>query len=175
MVLLTQGTVANHDLGQLVAPALMALAGRKDVLVLVSTGGKPIDAIPVPLPSNALAATFLPFEALMPHLDLLVTNGGYGAVTQALTRGVPVIAAGTTEDKQDVNARIGWCGVGLDLHTDTPTPEQLRDAISAVLDDDGPRLRAQALAAEYAGYDAAASLRGLLERAVSNHAERAAA
>lgn len=171
IVLVTQGTVANHDLSQLIAPTLAALAGREDLLILVATGGKPVAAIPMPLPANALAAEFLPFDALMPHIDLLVTNGGYGAVTQALTHGVPVIAAGTTEDKQDVNARIAWCRVGLDLRTDTPTVDQLRCAIDSVLDDDSYRERAQALADEFATYQSEQSLCDLLQRAVSKHRE----
>jgi UDP:flavonoid glycosyltransferase YjiC (YdhE family) len=172
IVLVTQGTVANHDLGQLIAPTVTALAGRADVLILVATGGRPVAAIPVPLPANALAAEFLPFDALMPHIDLLVTNGGYGAVTQALTHGVPVIAAGTTEDKQDVNARIAWCRAGLDLRTDTPTVDQVRSAIASVLDDDSYRDRARALAGEFASYQPARSLCALLEQAVARHAQQ---
>jgi UDP:flavonoid glycosyltransferase YjiC (YdhE family) len=49
VVLVTQGTVANHDLG------------------------------------------------------LLVTNGGYGSVNQAMSAGIPLVTAGLTEDKADVN------------------------------------------------------------------------
>lgn len=167
LVLVTQGTVANHDLGQLIAPTLAALATRADVLVLVATGGKPLAAIPMALPANVMAAQFLPFDALMPHIDLLVTNGGYGAVTQALTHGVPVIAAGTTEDKQDVNARIAWCRVGVDLRTDTPTEAQLRGAIDSVLDDGSYRERAMALAAEFASYRPERSLCDFLQRTVA--------
>jgi UDP:flavonoid glycosyltransferase YjiC (YdhE family) len=170
LVLVTQGTVANHDLGQLIGPTLEALADRDDVIILVATGGKPVTEIPGTLPANALAAEFLPFGALMPHIDLLVTNGGYGAVTQAVSHGVPVVAAGTSEDKQDVNARIAWCGVGVDLRTETPSVEQLRQAIGTVLGDHGYRNKARALAAEFSAYDAEASILNLLERAVLEHA-----
>ena len=170
LVLVTQGTVANHDLGQLIGPTLEALADRDDVIVLVATGGRPITEIPGRLPAHALATEFLPFGALMPHIDLLVTNGGYGAVTQALSQGVPVVAAGTTEDKQDVNARIAWCGVGVDLRTEAPSVAQLREAICTVLGDHAYRNKARALAAEFSAYDAEANILNLLERAVLNHA-----
>lgn len=169
IVLVTQGTVANHDLGQLIGPTLTALAGRDDVFVLVATGGRPQSAIPVEVPHNALVAEFLPFEALMPYLDVLVTNGGYGAVTQAISHGVPLIAAGTTEDKMDVNARICWAGVGIDLRTDTPDIDQLRAAIDSVLEGANYRQRANALAKEYATYDAKTHLRTLLEGAAARH------
>lgn len=169
VVLVTQGTVANHDLGQLIGPTLAALAERDDVFVLVATGGRPASAIPVQVPGNALVAEFLPFEALMPHLDVLVTNGGYGGVTQAISHGVPLVAAGTTEDKPDVNARVAWAGIGVDLRTDTPDVDQLRTAIDTVLGDANYRARAQALAQEYGTYDAAVTLCALLENAVERH------
>lgn len=38
VVHVTQGTIANKDFGQLIAPTLRALADE-DVLVVVSTGG----------------------------------------------------------------------------------------------------------------------------------------
>ena len=38
VVLLRQGTVANHDLRQVIAPTLAALAEDKDLLVIATTG-----------------------------------------------------------------------------------------------------------------------------------------
>lgn len=167
LVLVTQGTVANHDLEQLIGPTVRALADRTDTLVLVATGGRPLSALPANLPANVLAAEFLPFDAIMPHLDLFITNGGYGAVSNALGAGVPIIAAGVTEDKAEVNARIAWSGAGIDLRTDTPSDSDLRDAISRVLDTDSYRKQARALARQFAGYDAASALCLLLEGAVN--------
>ena len=46
---MTQGTVANRDFGQVVAPALVALGGRQDVTIIVATGGQPAESIPVAL------------------------------------------------------------------------------------------------------------------------------
>jgi hypothetical protein len=45
--------VANHDFGLLVAPTLAALANEPDLLVVVTTGGRPVEAIPGPIPANA--------------------------------------------------------------------------------------------------------------------------
>jgi UDP:flavonoid glycosyltransferase YjiC (YdhE family) len=47
---------------------------------------------------------------MLPKIDALVTNGGYGSVNQALSFGVPLVTAGTGEDKADVNARVAWSG-----------------------------------------------------------------
>lgn len=126
--------MANHHLGLLVAPTLAALANEPDVLVVATAGGRPVDAIPGLIPGNARVASYLPFEWLMPKVDVLVTNGGYGSVTQAMSSGIPLVTAGLTEDKADVNARVAWSGVGINLATNDPAPEALRLAVRTVLD-----------------------------------------
>ncbi|WP_457106557.1 nucleotide disphospho-sugar-binding domain-containing protein [Methylobacterium sp. P5_C11] len=158
VVLVTQGTLANADFGELVEPALAALADRDDLLVLTTTGGRPVDALRGPVPANARVATFLPFRDLLPRVSVLVTNGGYGSVSQALAAGVPIVSAGLTEDKAEVNARIGWSGVGLNLGTNTPTSDALRAAVSRVLDEPGFRQRAGAMRDAFAARDAMASI-----------------
>jgi UDP:flavonoid glycosyltransferase YjiC (YdhE family) len=151
VVLVTQGTLANHNFGLLIAPTLAALGNEPDLLVVVTAGGRPIEAIPGPIPSNARLASYLPFEWVLPNVDVFVTNGGYGSVNQAMSFGIPLVTAGLTEDKADVNARVAWSGVGIDLATNEPTPQALRDAIRAVLDKPNYRLRASLMAEEFAG------------------------
>jgi UDP:flavonoid glycosyltransferase YjiC (YdhE family) len=149
VVLVTQGTVANQNFGALVAPALAALANEPDVLVVATAGGRPIEAIPGRIPSNARVASFLPFEWLLPRTNVLLTNGGYGTVNQAMSFGIPLVTAGLTEDKADVNARVAWSGVGIDLATNEPTPEALRKAVRTVLDRPAFRFRAEQMAIEF--------------------------
>jgi UDP:flavonoid glycosyltransferase YjiC (YdhE family) len=72
------------------------------------------------------------------------------ASTQALSFGIPLVSAGLTEDKADVNARVAWSGVGIDLATNAPSPEALREAIRTVLDKPNHRSQAQAMAQEFA-------------------------
>jgi UDP:flavonoid glycosyltransferase YjiC (YdhE family) len=154
VVLVTQGTLANHDFGLLIAPTLVALANEPDLLVVATAGGRPIDAIPGPIPSNARLASYLPFEWVLPKVDVLVTNGGYGSVNQAMSFGIPLVSAGLTEDKTDVNARVAWSGVGIDLATNEPTPQALREAVRSVLEKPNYRLRASLMAEEFDGIDA---------------------
>ena len=47
---------------------------------------------------------------------------GYGGVNQAMSFGVPLVCAGLTEDKADVNMRVGWSDVEINLETNKPTP-----------------------------------------------------
>jgi len=84
---------------------------------------------------------------------VLVTNGGYGSVNQAMSFGIPLVTAGTTEDKADVNARVAWSGVGIDLATNEPAPEALRQAVRDVLDKQDYRSRAKRMADEFGAID----------------------
>ena len=143
LIHLTQGTVANKDFGQLIGPALQALADE-DVLVVVSAGGRPVEALP-PLPPNARAASYLSYDDLLPKTAVFVTNGGYGGVQQALRHGLPLIVTGGQEDKPEVAARVAWSGAGIRFKQVSPGPEALRDAVRTVLADDTYRAAARRL------------------------------
>src|SRR5258706_6803541 len=133
----------------LLARTLAALGNEPDLLVVVTAGGRPIDAIPGPIPGNARLASYLPFEWMLPKVDVLVTNGGYGSVNQAMSFVIPLVTAWLTEDKADVNARVAWSGVGIDLATNEPTPQALRDAMRTVLEKPNYRSRASLMADEF--------------------------
>jgi UDP:flavonoid glycosyltransferase YjiC (YdhE family) len=158
VVLVSQGTVANHDLGLLVAPTLAALANEPDLLVVATTGGRPVSAVRGLLPANARLARYLPFEWLLPKVDVFVTNAGYGGVNQALSFGIPLVAAGLSEDKADVSVRVAWSGVGIDLATETPTPVALRAAVRTVLDTSDHRLHAKRMADAFTAIDTRAEI-----------------
>lgn len=130
VVLVTQGTFDNTDLDLLIGPALEALADRDDLLVVATTGGRPGQHLQGRIPSNARVADWLPYSSLMPHVDVMITNGGYGGVQYALSHGVPLVVAGETSDKAEVAARVEYSGVGIDLGTAMPSA----DAISAAVD-----------------------------------------
>lgn len=75
-------------------------------------------------PANALIASFVPFDEIFKHVDLIVTNGGYCTVQQALSAGVPLVLAGMPEDKPEVNTHVTWTGAGVNLATQRPEPSQ---------------------------------------------------
>jgi UDP:flavonoid glycosyltransferase YjiC (YdhE family) len=144
----SQGTLANVDLEELVLPTVRALARRR-ALVVVSTGGVPVERLG-PLPANARAAEFLPHADLMPKVNVFVTNGGYGGLHAALGHGVPIVAAGDTEDKVETTRRVEWSGTGVNLRTGRPTEAQIAAGVDRVLTEPSFRERAQALQAEIA-------------------------
>jgi UDP:flavonoid glycosyltransferase YjiC (YdhE family) len=159
----TQGTSAT-DPRDLIVPTLQGLA-NEDVLVVATTGGKPISGVELDrLPDNARLESFLPHAHLLPHVSIMITNAGYGGVQVALAHGIPLIAAGASEEKPEIAARIAWSGVGVDLRTRTPSPEQVRRAVQRLLRDPSYRERARSMSAEIALYDAATRSAQLLEQ-----------
>lgn len=174
VVLATQGTLANEDFSQLIGPALTGLAGE-NALVIATTGGPPVEDIPVPIPANGRAAVFVPYDRLLPKVDVFVTNGGYGSVSYALSLGVPIVVAGDSEEKPEIAARIAWTGAGINLGTGQPRPEQIRDAVRTVLSDPRYRRRAQALQADFARHDARREIAAILDDLVSGQERRASA
>jgi UDP:flavonoid glycosyltransferase YjiC (YdhE family) len=105
-----------------------------------------------------------PAEEILPHVDLLITNGGYGTVNMALAHGVPIISGGLTEDKEVVSALVQRVGVGIDLRTERPEPDTVRRAVRKIFDDPGYLARAQEMAREFESYDAEENLLALLSR-----------
>ena len=163
VVLVTQGTIAT-DPRRLLQPALTALADQ-DVLVVATADPADVDA-----PANARVTPFVPFDRLLPFVDVMVTNGGFGGVQLALSYGVPLVVAGRSEDKAEVGARVEWSGVGVRAKVDrqdVTTPAAVRASVRRVLDDERYRVRAGELAAQYARYDGVAGV----ARAVTELAE----
>ncbi|HEX8255904.1 MAG TPA: glycosyltransferase [Thermoanaerobaculia bacterium] len=175
VILVTQGTI-NNDFDELIRPAIRALA-NDGVLVVVTTGSRPADAVEIdPLPSNVRVERFIPYAHLMPHVDLLLTNGGYGSIQIALAHGVPVVAIGKTEDKAEIANRVEYSGVGIGLKVQIPTEVQIRDAVTRVLTTPTYAARAEAMRYELAGLDAPTSAADLLEElaGVDNMLEQSA-
>lgn len=159
VVHVTQGTVANHDSEMLLAPTLRALADRP-VLVVATTGGRPVDEAGLPTPANAIVTRWAPYDLLLPQTDLLVTNGGYGGVQEALRHGVPVVLVGAQQDKAAVGARVRRAGVGRALTTHSPDVATLDRVIGEALHDPGHRRAARSVAADFV---AAAGRRGAVD------------
>jgi UDP:flavonoid glycosyltransferase YjiC (YdhE family) len=108
VVLVTQGTLANHNFGLLIGPTLAALADESDLLVVATAGGRPIDAIPGPIPANARLASYLPFEWILPKVDVFVTNGGYPSIS-AKMEAIPI----RTEFEGVRSSNLTWANGGV--------------------------------------------------------------
>ncbi|KKY32820.1 putative udp-glucuronosyl udp-glucosyltransferase [Diaporthe ampelina] len=94
VVVVAQGTVET-DPNDLIIPTIEALRERDDVLVAAIMGRKGA-ALPADfeVPRNALVTDYLHYDAVLPHADVWVHNGGYGAITHGIAHGVPMVVAG---------------------------------------------------------------------------------
>ncbi|MFE5564703.1 nucleotide disphospho-sugar-binding domain-containing protein [Amycolatopsis japonica] len=164
VVFVTQGTVDNGDFDKLVSPTLDALADS-DILVVATLGGRPVPSS-LGVPRNARVAPYLPYNAVLPHADVMVSNGGLGGVHAALAHGVPLVLGGETEDKPDVAARVEWAGAGIDLRTGAPTPSVVGKAVKKVLADRTFRDSALRLKAEHAAFDTLGRVVHSIERSL---------
>jgi UDP:flavonoid glycosyltransferase YjiC (YdhE family) len=154
VVVVTQGTSPNQDFSRLIEPALEALADLP-VLVVATTGREGrVRAVP----ANARVAAFIPFDDLLPHTDVLVTNGGFGGVQHALRLGTPVVLAGQDEDGLRGNAHVAATGAAIAIADERPDAMSIRKAVETVLTTADFRRNAERLAAEHAGLDALAAI-----------------
>lgn len=169
VVHVTQGTIDNADLSRLLEPTITALADE-DVLVVATTGGRPVEQISIPLPANVRVAEYVPHDLLLPKVDVMVTNGGYGAVQRALSEGVPLVVAGDTEDKPEVAARVQWSGAGINLNTGTPSASMVRRAVRDILDHGHFLTNARALESAYARRDGVAEIAVLVDEVIAQRA-----
>jgi MGT family glycosyltransferase len=169
VVHVTQGTIDNADMSRLLEPTIEALGGE-DVTVVATTGGRDVADLKIPVPSNVFVAEYIPHDQLLPKVDVMVTNGGYGAVQRALSAGVPLVVAGNTEDKPEVAARVAWTGAGINLRTGTPTPGAVRAAVRQVLGDGKYVHGARDLEAAFARRCGVAEIAALVDEVISEHA-----
>lgn len=166
VVHVTQGTVAN-DLSRLLLPALRALADE-DVLVVVTTGTCPEQLRLGRLPVNVRLERFIPHHHLLPHVDVMVTNGGYGGVTAALAHGVPVVVAAATEEKHEVAAHVRWAGAGIHIRYRGGLEKRVGAAVGRVLREPEFRLRAAALRDECRRHNGPRRAAELIEGLISS-------
>lgn len=131
ILLVTQGT-AEKDVSKLIVPSLEAFK-HTDVLVIVTTNGHQTAELRRRYPfDNVIIEDFIPFQDVMPYTSAFITNGGYAGVLLSIRHGLPIVAAGIHNSRNEICARIGFFKYGINLNTETPTPLQLRVAVEEI-------------------------------------------
>ncbi len=148
VILITQGTV-ERDPEKLLVPTLEAFKDT-NYLVVVTTGGSQTQQLRDRFPhDNIVIEDFIDFRTVMPLADVYVTNGGYGGVMLSLENKLPLVVAGVHEGKNEINARVGYFKLGINLRTEKPTPAQIRQAVERVLADDTYKRNVNRLSQEF--------------------------
>ncbi len=134
VVVVAQGTVET-DPTALIVPTMQVLANFPDKFMVIAILGSRGARLPatIAVPPNARVADYLSYDAVLPHADLWVHNGGYGAITHGIAHGVPMVIAGEGQDKAENARRAAYCGLGVDLACARPTQGDVGFAIDMVL------------------------------------------
>lgn len=149
IILLNQGTVATNP-NDLIHPAIAALKDEPVIVLIVPGNPGEINN----LPRNMYAEAYIPFGNILPHIDIMISNGGMGGTQNALAHGIPVIIAGATEDKMEVAARVENTGTGINLRQQNPSAIDIKNAVQRILQNPTFKQKASELQADYARYDA---------------------
>jgi UDP:flavonoid glycosyltransferase YjiC (YdhE family) len=153
-ILVTQGTVETN-VEKIIVPTLEAFKDT-DVLVIVTTGGSGTNELRSRYPyPNVLIEDFIPFDDIMPQVDAYVTNGGYGGVLLSIQHKLPMVVAGVHEGKNEINARIGYFKLGINLKKENPSAAQIKTNVEAVLQSPLYKNNVSKLAKEFKQYDPA--------------------
>lgn len=165
----TQGTFST-DPTALLIPAIESLCKDNALLLVVSSPHA--ESIRTMLVARGLSlknvrlAEWVPYDLLLPLCRILITNGGYGSVTQSLSHGVPMICAGTSEDKKDTAARMMSVGAGIDLGTESPSQDEIKAAVEELLADEKYRSNAANIGLELNSLGGAKRACDLLEETI---------
>ena len=135
VILISQGTIDNKDQNKLLIPALEALKDS-NYLLIVTTGSVNTEELRKRYDQpNIIIEDFIDFESILKQTDLYITNGGYGGVMLSLSNGVPILCAGITEGKNDINAHIRYFKAGIDLKTENPSTSAIKNGAQKILSD----------------------------------------
>jgi UDP:flavonoid glycosyltransferase YjiC (YdhE family) len=152
VILVTQGTL-EQDPEKILVPTMEAFKNT-DFLVVATTGGAGTEQLQARFPEkNIVVRDFIPFNDIMPHCTIYVTNGGYGGVMLGIGNDLPMVVAGIHEGKNEINARIGYFKLGIDLKTEYPSPQQIRKSVYEILENNSYRANVKKLSREFKEYD----------------------
>ncbi|MGP3689523.1 glycosyltransferase [Streptomyces sp. IBSNAI002] len=160
-VLVSLGTL-NQEAGGRFYRAVLGAAEHlaEDVQMVLAAPAALIGSAP----GHLLLQERVPQLELLPHLDAVVCHGGHNTVCEALAFGLPLVVAPIRDDQPIVARQVVDAGAGVRLRFGRTRAEELRDALTAVLDEPGPRRSARRIQASFAAAGGAAAAADRLEK-----------
>jgi MGT family glycosyltransferase len=157
----TLGTIFNE------APGVFEtiLEGLRDepLNVIVTVGRSQDPARFGPQPEHIRIERYIPMSELLPHCDAVLTHGGFNTLMTALSHAMPVLVVPLGADQPFNAQRCAEVGVGEALPAADLTPEQVREAVRALLARPGYRAQAARLRDEIAALPGPAEIVPILE------------
>lgn len=147
LIYVTLGTVVS---GAAIFRMLLSALADVEADVLVTTGPQNDPRDLEPLPSNARAERYLPQAEVLPRCSLVVTHGGSGSMLGALAHGLPMLVVPRLADQFDNATSAAQAGAARVLMPDQLEEPAIREAVDALLNDQGYRRAARLVADEIA-------------------------
>jgi MGT family glycosyltransferase len=158
-VLVSLGTLngpAGMRFFRVVTEALADLAGELQAVVV----GPPVPGAG----DHILFTGHVPQLALLPHLDAVVSHGGYNTVCETLAHGLPLVVTPIRDDQPVIAERVADTGAGIRLRFGRLRPAELRDAVREVLAEDSYRVAAATIRDSFVAAGGAAAAVDHLEK-----------
>jgi UDP:flavonoid glycosyltransferase YjiC (YdhE family) len=144
-------------------PVALEAFGDQPISVIAGTAGAPV---PERIPKNFHVDKFVPGKDATARADLVICNGGTGAVYAALAEGVPVIAVASNMDQYLFMENVERAGAGITLRAGRLSARELRESTARILGQRAYRAAAQKLSVELARFSPGQILAQVLEQAL---------
>ena len=143
-----------------ICEALSAL--RIEALVTTGRGIAPEDP---PVAGGVEARAFVPYDTVLPSVDLVVTHAGFGTLMFSASAGKPTLCLPNGRDQDDNAARAEALGLGRKL-SPAATPAEIGGAVMDMLGDEALRATTRSFAAGVSRFGDLARAADLVEQAV---------
>ncbi|MFB7153649.1 glycosyltransferase [Streptomyces virginiae] len=160
-VLVSLGTL-NQEAGARFYDAVLGAAERlaDDVQLVLAAPAALVGEVP----DHVLLQESVPQLELLPHLDAVVCHAGHNTVCEALAHGLPLVVAPIRDDQPIVARQVVEAGAGIRVRFGRTRAEELRDALTSVLDDPGHRRAARRIQASFAAAGGGAAAADRVEK-----------
>jgi MGT family glycosyltransferase len=115
-------------------------------------------------PPNVLIRERVPQLTLLKRMSAVVSHGGHNTVCEALANGLPLVVAPIRADQPVVARQVEAAGAGLSVRYGRVRPDELRSALSAVLERGTYREAAARVSESFAAAGGAAHAADRLEK-----------
>ncbi len=160
-VVVSLGTVNAEAGGRFFTTVLAAAAPLADRLQVILVA--PPDLVGA-VGGHVLVREFVPLLDLLPHLDAMVCHAGHNMVCEALAHKVPLVVAPIRDQQPVVAGQVVNAGAGVRVHFGRVGADELRNAITTVLDDPSYRAAAARVQSSFAAAGGAAAAADHLEK-----------
>lgn len=134
------------------------------VNVVLTVGRDQDPAAYGPQPGHVRIERYVPLSLLLPHCDLVVSNGGSGTAIAALAHGLPLVIVPIAADQPENAERCAAVGAATVVQPEDLTPATARTAVLTVLGDPAYRVAAGRVQSEVEALPGPEHALALLER-----------